>query len=446
MKRTIKIVILSLIVIIILFVIYRCTMNKSSKWMKDAVVYEVNVRQYTEEGTFNAFSEHLPRLKEMGVNVLWFMPIHPISSTKRIGPLGSYYSIKDYKGINHEFGTKEDFKKLVDKAHDMGFKVIMDWVANHTGWDHPWITNHPDWYVRDSKGNIKYPETWEDVAQLDYSNEEMRKEMIKAMKYWVKEFDIDGFRCDYAGGVPVDFWEEATKKINPTNKLFMLAEDNVKYELLDKAFSANYGWDLYNIMNDIATGSKNAQSIISYQKRVDTLYPENTYPLLFTSNHDENSWNGTEFERMGEAYESMSLLTFTLPGVPLIYSGQEAGLDKRLKFFEKDEIDWTNLSYESHYKQLISLRKDNKALHSGKYAGDITFFSTNSKILAFIRQNDDNTVIVVMNLSDSNIDETINFAKYAGNYKSYFTNETVELKANHTFNLDKWEYHVFIKK
>ncbi|NLG82770.1 MAG: alpha-amylase [Bacilli bacterium] len=444
-KTGLKIGIFSVFIVVILIIVYSCTMNKSDNWMKDAVIYEVNIRQYTKEGTFNAFSEHLPRLKEMGVNVLWFMPIHPISSTKRIGPLGSYYSIRDYKAVNHEFGTEEDFKKLVDKAHDMGFKVIMDWVANHTGWDHPWIKEHPDWYVRDAKGNIVHPETWEDVAQLDYSNKKLRKEMIKTMKYWVTKFDIDGFRCDYAGGVPVDFWEEAARKINPTKKLFMLAEDNVKYELLDKAFQANYGWDLYHLMNDIAKGKKNAQSIISYQKRVDTLYPKGTYPMLFTSNHDENSWNGTEFERMGEAYEAMSVLTFTLPGVPMIYSGQEAGLNKRLEFFSKDEIDWSNLLYENHYKQLISLKKQNKALYTGKYGGDIAFFDTSKNVLAFKRQKNDNIVIVVMNLSSSPINETINFGDNASNYISYFTDELVELQANHSFTLDKWEYKVFIK-
>ena len=435
---------LVLVLVLLGIVLVGCSKeNKPPEWIDDAVIYEVNIRQYTKEGTFEAFREHLPRLKEMGVDVLWFMPIHPISKTKRLGSLGSYYSISNYLEVNPEFGTKEDFKRLVDEAHEMGFKVMMDWVANHTGWDHHWITEHPDWYVKDKNGRIVYPENWQDVAQLNYKNKDLQKEMIKMMKYWVDEFGIDGFRCDYAKGVPVEFWEKASKELG----VYMLAEDNEVYKLLEKAFHTNYGWDLYHLMNDIAKGRKKARELVFYQRRVDKLYPKNTFPLLFTTNHDENSWNGTVFERLGDAYEAMAVLTFTLPGIPLIYSGQEAGLNKRLAFFEKDEIDWSELKYEDFYKQLIALKRNNVALFNGPFGGTIKFFDNpNSDTTVFVREKDENTVIVVMNLSNREKSTTISLGNYSGSYTSYFTDQTINLNSEHTFTLSPWEYQVLIKK
>ena len=263
------------------------------EWSDNATMYEVNIRQYTKEGTFEAFSEHLPRLQKMGVKILWFMPVHPISKVKRNGVLGSYYSVADYYETNPEFGTKEDFKRLVDQCHEMGFKVIMDWVANHTGWDNEWIKKHPEWYTKNDKGEIVYPETWQDVADLNYNNKSMQKAMLKAMTYWVKEFDVDGFRCDYAGGVPYEFWEKARKKLEKIKPVYMLAEDNSSMALLKYAFNSNYGWSLYNDLNSIAKGSKKAESLKSYFLSTIKTYPDGTYPLHFIDNHDENSWNGT---------------------------------------------------------------------------------------------------------------------------------------------------------
>ena len=319
---------------------------KYPDWVKNAVIYEVNTRQYTKQGTFKAFSEHLSRLKELGVDILWFMPIHPIGLEKRKVPegmktsLGSYYSVQDYKAVNPEFGTEADFKSLVGQAHKMGFKVIIDWVANHTAWDNKWITEHPDWYKQDSTGNIMSAFDWTDVAKLNYDNKEMRKAMIESMKYWIVNCDIDGFRCDVAGEVPADFWEDARAELQKTKPLFMLAENEDKPELYKKAFDAAYGWNMCNgIFSNIAKGKDSLQSIVRLQQKIDSTLTEGSFKMNFTTNHDENSWNGTTREKYGDGEKAFAVLSYTLPGMPLVYSGQEAGLNKRLQFFIKDTID-----------------------------------------------------------------------------------------------------------
>ncbi len=391
-------------------------------WSKDAVMYEVNVRQYTKEGTFAAFAEHLPRLKELGVDILWFMPIYPISKTNRNGGLGSYYAVDDYKAVNAEFGASEDFKALVDEAHEMGFKVMLDWVANHTGWDNAWTAN-AGWYTTDEAGSIVMPPgtDWADVADLNYENQDMQAAMIDAMTYWVKEFDIDGYRADYASGVPKAFWEEARVELEQVKPVYMLAEDDQQIGLLQHAFNSNYGWSLYNMMNRIAKGHGNALQVKSYGERLVKSYPAGTYPLNFTSNHDENSWTGTVHERLGEGVKTMAALSFLMPGMPLIYSGQEAGLDKRLLFFDKDEINWSDLSMQSFYKRLIALKHDNPALWNGSAGGDFHSLETgDDRLLAFERTKDGNTVIAVLNLSgDSVTSEVAIGEELAGEYHRY---------------------------
>ncbi len=371
------------------------------QWAASAIIYEVNIRQYTEEGTFEAFSKHLDRLKEMGINTLWFMPIHPISEENRLGTLGSYYSISDYKAVNPEFGTMEDFVELVDLAHSMGFKVMMDWVANHTGWDHVWM-EHPDWYLQDENGNVVSPPGmgWNDVAQLNYDNEEMRNAMIDAMRFWIEEADIDGFRCDYAGGVPRDFWEEARAELSETKEIYMLAEDNTQKALMLSAFDSNYNWDLYSGMVSVAMGSKKASSLKSIVNAANT-YPEGAFPINFMDNHDKNSWEGTVSKNFGDdAIGAFSTLIFTVTGAPLIYSGQEAGLDHSLEFFEKDQIDFSNLPYEELYQSLCTLKLEHEALYNGSYGGEITFFDCgNENILMYERSTENETIIVLLNLS-----------------------------------------------
>ena len=416
-------------------------------WSRNSVIYEVNLRQYTKEGTFKAFEDHLPRLKEMGVDVVWFMPIHPISKKNRIGTLGSYYAIQDYKAVNPEFGTTEDFRTLVRKAHSMGFKVLLDCVANHTGWDHPW-TKQPEWYTTDSDGNIIHPAGtgWQDVADLNYSNEEMTAGMMDTMKYWVSEFDIDGYRADFASGVPTSFWEDARSELETIRPVYMLAEDDKVFDLLSKSFNSNYGWDLYHIMNKIAKGEQGAGDLKLYFKRMERLYPEGTYPMHFTSNHDENSWSGTEYERLDGAVRTMAALTFTVPGMPLIYSGQEAGLNKRLQFFDKDDIPWNDLSMQTFYQELITLKKDNSALWNGTAGGLINFLETSdAHLMAFERSKGENRVVVVMNLSPTNVEGEVKAEPYVGTYKSYPSQEAFDLQATQSFHLGPWEYKIYIK-
>lgn len=412
-----------------------------------AVMYEVNVRQYTKEGTFRAFAEHLPRLKELGVDILWLMPIHPISEEKRNGSLGSYYAVQDYKGINPEFGNEEDFRALVEQAHDMGFKVVLDWVANHTGWDHEWLAN-PDWYTTDEAGNVVQPPgtNWSDVADLNFANQDMRAAMLDAMTYWVEEFDIDGYRCDYASGVPTDFWEESRTMLEKIKPVYMLAEDDQQIKLLSYAFNANYGWQFYNLMNSIAKGQGqgHVEQVLRHGERLAASYPKGTYPLNFTSNHDENSWTGTEYERLADAVKPMAVLTFTMPGMPLIYSGQEAGLDKRLQFFEKDEIVWDDLRMQDFYRELTDLKHGHPALWNGEAGGSFERLDTGGDpVLAFARKKEDSTVIVVMNLSGEAVQGKIQSDSFAGEYKSYPDGAPMSLGAELTIDLGPWEYWIY---
>jgi len=417
------------------------------EWSKDAVIYEVNIRQYTEEGTFNAFAEHLPRLKELGVDILWLMPVHPIGEKNRKGTLGSYYSIKDYKAINPEFGTMEDFKALVKKAHDMDMHLILDWVANHTAWDHPWTETNPEWYLHNEEGEIIAPvEDWTDVAGLDYSNQEMRKAMTDALTFWVEEANIDGYRCDVAGMVPVDFWEDARVAIEAVKPVWMLAEDEEEISLLENAFNANYGWSFHHIMNKVAQNEQNATHVAEYFQKIDTLYPSGTWPMQFTTNHDENSWNGTVWERMGDATKTMAALTFVVEGMPLIYSGQEVGLSKQLEFFEKDQIDWTGgEEMTEFYQTLTRLKSDNPALWNGEFGGDLEIIDTNDaeSLFCFSRQKGENTVVALFNFSESSVSAFVENSP-EGTFTEYFSGEDATLPVNGLL-LQPWEFKIFVK-
>lgn len=411
---------------------------------KDMNIYEVNVRQYTPEGTFDAFAEHLPRLKKMGVDILWFMPIQPIGEERRKGTLGSYYSIQDYTGINKEFGTLEDFKQLVNKAHEMGMLVILDWVANHTSWDSNWMKDHPEWYTKDSLGNFVAPYDWTDVADLNYDNQEMRSAMFNAMKYWVETADIDGFRCDVAAEVPKDFWEVAIDSLNKTKDLFWLAEADKPW-LHDAGFHMTYGWELHHITNKIAKGEHNADSLHEFLIKDLKRYGEKAFRMNFTSNHDENSWNGTVYERYGEGYKAFAVLVSTVQGMPLIYSGQEAGMDKRLEFFEKDTIDWSDLVLEDFYTKILRLKKDNSALWNGEFGAQPERINIDNtvNVYAFIRKQENNMVAVFLNLSDAEQQFSISEGSMSGTFKEYFSGEEFEVSSDAPVTLQPWEYRVF---
>jgi glycosidase len=371
------------------------------------------------------------------------MPVHPISEKNRKGTLGSYYSVRDYQGINPEFGTLDDFKRLVNRSHELGMKVIIDWVANHTGWDHRWISEHPDWYTQDSTGAIISPNPdWSDIADLNFAVQPMRREMIREMQYWLRETDIDGFRCDVAWGVPQDFWEEARNSLDSVKPVYMLAEDEDHPEFLEKAFDSNYAWKLHHLTNDVAQGKKNAGVIKAY---FDSLppYANGSFPMQFITNHDENSWAGTVQERMGAAADAFAVLSFTVPGIPLIYGGQEAGLNKRLAFFEKDTIRWSDLSKLDFYAGLIRLKTENPALWNGEEGGSIKFLTTNKpdQVLAWIREKNENKVLVVMNLFSQPVVLNAEFGVQQ-EMKEWFDKETlVGEKVN--IELLPWEYRVY---
>ena len=409
-------------------------------------IYEVNIRQYTPEGTFNAFSDHLSRLKKMGVDILWIMPIHPIGKEKRKGGLGSPYSIQDYAAVNPDFGALEDFKNLVNKAHDLDMLVILDWVANHTSWDHKWISESPDFYTLDSLGNMQAPVAdWSDVADLNYDNVKMQEAMISDMKFWIDNADIDGFRCDVAGFVPMTFWNKAKNALDEVKDVFMLAEwDDPKMH--DTAFHMSYGWTFHHVLNEVAKGNQNADSVASFlTKDLEKFGPE-AYRMNFTSNHDENSWNGTVKERMGDASQALAVLASTVQGMPLIYSGMEAGLDKRLSFFEKDSIDWSNLKLEKFYTQLLKLKHDNEAIWNGSFGGVPQRINEGANVFAFKRVKNGNTVIGIFNLSDENQKLIINDESVLGSYSDYFTNNKHTLSADGPLELTAWKYLIFTKK
>jgi len=417
------------------------------EWSKNAVIYEVNIRQYTPEGTFRAFEQQLPRLKAMGVDILWLMPINPIGLENRKGTLGSYYSVRDYLGINPEFGTLDDFKALVKKIHELGMHVIIDWVANHTSWDNHLITEHPNWYSHDSTGRIIPPvPDWTDAADLDYDNKDLREYMTNALIYWVKEADIDGFRCDVAGMIPVDFWNKAVPRIKTVKPVFMLAEWETP-EMHDMAFDMTYSWDVYHLMNEIAKGKKTADMLDSLRIKESAKYPADAYRMQFTTNHDENSWNGTEYERMGDAAKTFSVLCYTIPGMPLIYSGQESAFNRRLKFFDKDFIDWGNFPLEGFYTTLNKMKKENMALSNGSAGGEmIKVASDNDKnIYSFLRKKDNNTVFVILNLSPSRQKATLKGKSYAGDYRNLFENNGLHTDGSLEVTLKPWEYRVYNK-
>ena len=369
--------------------------------LENSVVYEMNVRQYTPEGTFAAAMQQLPRLAELGVDIVWLMPIYPIGVEGRKGTLGSYYAVKNYCDINPEFGTLEDFDNFLAEAHRLGLRVVIDWVANHTSPDAVWVNGKPaDWYERDAEGNTIFTADWSDTANLNYENKDVWKGMADAMRFWM-ERGIDGFRCDMACEVPLEFWQETIAGLRADYPgMYMLAEgEEPKLHTLS-GFNSSYSWELHHMLNAIARGEKNIPELLEYLDKDAQRHPAEAFRLMFTSNHDENSWAGTEFERMGDAAKAMAVLTFTLPGgQPLIYTGQEIGWNKRFEFFEKDPVPaWENNEYTDFYKWLIDVRHDNPALATGGKGGKFEVVSTEDSTLVFTRTLPENKVTVKVQL------------------------------------------------
>ena len=435
----------------------------SDKILETAVIYEANIRQYSTEGTFNAFSKDIPKLKELGVQVIWLMPINPISEVKRKATdgsftseiedenerkkyLGSYYSVSDYKKINPEFGNKKDFKNLINTAHRYGIYVIVDWVPNHTGWDHPWISEHPEWYTQNEQGEIIdpiNPDTgkswgWTDTADLNYDSEEMQQEMINDLKYWVDNFDIDGYRMDVAHKVPPAFFNNAINELKKIKPVFMLAEAE-QQELFSNGFDMQYAWEGHHILNKIAKGEATVNDFDVYMNQQKELLEPKDFKMNFVTNHDENSWNGTIKERMGDASEILTALVYTMPGMPLIYSGQEYDLQHRLKFFEKDSIPKTKGETWGLLKKLGALKNNNNAFHGGKKAATYQRIETNKDhILAFKRSKGEKEVYFIGNLSKHAQTFSLNLE---GVFSNLLTEKEIDI-ASKNWELAPWEYYL----
>ena len=450
----------------ILLIFSSCRKNNNSEKIKtnvkNAVIYEVNIRQYSEQGTFEEFTKDIPMLKELGVKIIWAMPIFPISKTKRKATggdfayliedkekrdkmLGSYYAVSDYGKINPEFGTIDDFRNLVDTAHENGMYVILDWVPNHTGWDHEWITTNPEYYTQNENGEIIDPINpdsgeswgWADVADLNYDNKNMRSEMIDEMLYWIKDENIDGFRCDVASAVPLDFWEEAISKIRDEKDVFMLAEAE-EPELVKgkKLFDMVYAWERHHIFNKMANEENAIEIWDKIMEKESERFESDDILMSFVTNHDENSWNGTIRERMGDAAELLTALSYISPGMPLIYSGQEYDLDHRLLFFEKDEIPKTKKIMWPLLQKLGKLKKENPALHTGIDASNYKKINVaNPEILAFERSKGTDSVIFLGNFS-KNSQEMNNI--FSGGF-NYFDNS---IENSEKLVFEPWEFKI----
>ncbi|MEZ4874623.1 MAG: alpha-amylase family glycosyl hydrolase [Flavobacteriaceae bacterium] len=438
--------------------------------LESAVIYEANIRQYSPEGTFNAFSKDIPQLKELGVKIIWLMPIYPISMEKRKAKgdllvadiedpeerkkyLGSPYAVANYTEVNPDMGTMEDFAKLVETAHENGMYVVLDWVPNHTGWDHEWITTHPEYYTKNAKGEITDPIQdngepwgWTDVADLNYDNQEMRQAMINEMLYWVTEQNIDGFRCDVAHGVPLDFWEKCIPTLREKKALFMLAEAELPYLMTgENLFDMSYAWEGHHVLNEIAQGKANVKRFDAYMDSIAVKFEKDDILMNFVTNHDENAWAGYLKERMGDASETMTALTYLMPGMPLIYSGEEYDMNYRLSFFGKDTIPKTKGVMWPLLEQLGQLKNNESALNGGKKPAPYTRLvtSNDANVLAFNRTSDHDEMIFIGNLTNEPNSFTVDVE---GNFVNALTGENLSLKKNDTHQFSPWQYLILRKQ
>ena len=429
-------------------------------WVKNAVIYQANIRQFSKKGTFNAFSEDLERIAALGVDMIWFMPIYPLCETnKKTHPeattenLGSHYAVYDFFSVNPRYGTPEDFRNVVKKIHDLGMKVVLDFVPNHTGWDSRWMLRHPEWFYRNTEGVIQSPVKeengeswgWDDVAHLDYSNKRLRENVIQAHEFWMNEFNVDGFREDVAGEIPTSFWQELRTRLEKIRPVYMLSEDETKgSDHFKVCFDTNYAWQASIVLKEIAKGEKPASALYDWTEEVKKRFGTRGFQLNYTQNHDENTWNGTENELFGEGADCYTALTFVMEGMGLIYNGQEAGLDKRLWFFNKDEIDWSDFSRSAFFKTLTDLKHRNQALWNGQHGGELKRLTNNAddKVYAFYRSKGDNRFVGIFNLSDKKAEFILRGGEAVGSYENVFAKKPQAIEAEMSLSLQPFEYRL----
>jgi glycosidase len=421
---------------------------RNPDWSRDAVLYELNVRQFTPEGTLAAATAQLPRLEALGVDVVWLMPIHPIGEKNRKGRLGSPYAVRDFRAVNPEYGTLEDLKRFVARAHELGLRVILDWVANHTAWDNPLVERHPEWYSRDWRGQL-HPTSWNDwadIVELDYAQPGLRRYMTDALAFWVREVGVDGYRCDVAGYVPLDFWNRVRRELDAIKPVFMLAEWQAT-DLHQDAFDATYAWDWYTAAVEATRGGKGVGALRGYYSTLENAWPREAMRMTFVTNHDKNSWDGTEFEQFGPGLEAATVLSFVGTGLPLVYNGQEAGNDRRLAFFEHDPIAWREHPRGDLYRRLISLKKRHPALWNGRWGAPMIDVPNSSPehVLSFVRMNDADKVFAVFNFSAR--EQAVRFAggPFVDDYVDHVTGRPQRVRAGTTVTLPPWGYQVLLR-
>lgn len=416
------------------------------EWVKNATVYELNIRQFSEEGSFKAVEKQLARLKKMGIDIIWLMPVHPIGELHRKGSLGSNYSVKDYYGISSEFGTEKDFRDLVAAIHQQGMHIILDWVANHTSWDNEMVINHPEWYRKSRKDTFQSTRwrDYDDIIELDYSHPELREYMTEALKFWIKEYDIDGYRCDIASFVPIDFWEHARTELEAIKPVLMLAEAEDR-ELHRKAFDITYNWTLWNILHQIAMNERSVKTLTeAYIAEHVSIFPKEGIRLNFIDNHDKNSWEGNSYSNFGDALKAATVFTVMMDGMPLVYNGQEAGLDRSLEFFEKDPIEWKSHENEALYTTLFKLKHNNEALWNGKYGGEMVRIMNDrmDQVISFVREKNGDKVLTFINFSKQSLIVQFDTSFDTGIYTNLFTEDQKKVSETLIMTMEPWKYVV----
>lgn len=410
------------------------------------VIYEVNLRNYSAGGNFAGLTNDLPRLQKLGIDILWLMPIHPIGEKNRNGSKGSPYAVKDYKAINPDYGTAADLKALISAAHTAGMEIWLDWVGNHTAWDHAWTETNPDFYASLNGVRPYSPNGWTDVIQLDYNNAALRTAMIDAMKYWVTEFNIDGFRCDAATFIPVSFWEQARTEIDKVKKLTWLCEgDKAEYM---KVFDYDYAWAFNTALNEFGKDRDVTKLISECNKLFSNVEYSKKGRMVYLTNHDLNAYDGTEFTRYGNALLPLTALSFTIYDMPLIYNGQEIGMNKVMGLFDISPVQWTpvNATIDALIKKLTRLRRTQPALESGSNRGTLNRYqTTSSNVYAYSRKRGTNEVLVILNFTNAPVQFKFSGSAPTGTFTDYLKKEETQFTTQTTLTLPANGYAIYVK-
>ena len=412
------------------------------------VIYEINVRNYSAAGNFAGVEKDLPRLKDLGIDILWLMPIHPIGVLNRQGTLGSPYAVKDYKSINPDLGTAADLTSLIQAAHKDGMEVWLDWVGNHTAWDHPWVQQHLDYYAERNGQRPYSPENWTDVVQLDYNNSNLRVAMIDALKYWVSEFNIDGYRCDAATFIPVSFWKEARQQVDAVKPITWLCEgDNAAYM---EAFDYDYAWSFNTALNNLGSNTDVSKLVAACNLLVGNPDYAKKGRMIYLTNHDLNAYDGTEISRYGNNVLPLTVLYFTVYDMPLIYNGQEIGWNTSMNLFDASPIDWQqgNMRYYKLFKKLTQLKRTQPALESGLNRVHLSRYTTNhdDKVFVYSKTKGNSEVLVMLNFSNNPVRFKLSSYSPNGAFYNFLSGERQTFSTTDPITLEANGYAIYVKQ